>query len=194
MPYIRGSRRSVGIGGFLLNRSAIQWDGTTPFTESPTGTPFADRVAIASFMIDVHEMNNYQPGNRSCYPPYVPYYEPYYNDRNVLPFSIPLRALTNQKFDQNFLVAGKTIASSFLASSAVRLHPGEWATGSAAGAVAATLVKTGGGGGGGGGGAGTGAGASGMAGLLRDPSALAHAVAVAKNPGLQIWGKAESPF
>jgi hypothetical protein len=63
---------------------------------------------------------------------------------DVLPWSIPLRALTNDRFSGNFLAAGKSIATSFLvSSSAGRLHTGEWASGSAAGAVAATLAKTG---------------------------------------------------
>eukprot|EP00035_Acanthoeca_spectabilis_P033268 m.22716 g.22716 ORF g.22716 m.22716 type:complete len:852 (+) comp5851_c0_seq1:51-2606(+) len=171
MPYIRGSRRSVGIGGFVLNATTMSWNKSSPLPTAPVGTPFPDRVAIASFFFDVHEMYDYQPEGRKCYPTYVPSFIAYYNDDNVKPFSVPLRALTNAKYDQNFLLAGKTIASSFLVSSAVRLHPGEWATGSAAGAVAATLFKT----------------ATGVASVLGDPQKLAHVIDVAKKHTPRDW-------
>ena len=40
------------------------------------------------------------------------------------------------------LVAGKTMAQSFMANSATRLHPTEWSTGTAAGVAAAYMAKT----------------------------------------------------
>ena len=169
MPYVRGARRSIGIDGFVLNASAIRWDGETPLPTRPVGTPFPDRVAITSFFLDVHEMHD--EGSRKCYPDYIPSYIPYYNDKTVLPFSIPLRALTNKQYDKNFLVAGKVIATSFLASSATRLHPGEWASGTAAGAVAAMLVRTG----------------NGVSEVLADPSTLARVVAAAANHTPRDW-------
>jgi hypothetical protein len=89
-------------------------------------------------------MHDYQSGGRKCYPDYISggKFVAYMNDRDILPFSIPLRALTNSQFDKNLVMAGKTIATSFMVSSATRLHPGEWATGSAAGAAAAVLATT----------------------------------------------------
>lgn len=42
------------------------------------------------------------------------------------------RSLTNAKYD-NLLVAGKTIAQSFLVNAATRLHPVEWSSGTGAG-------------------------------------------------------------
>lgn len=44
------------------------------------------------------------------------------------PYYIPFRALTVQNTD-NVLVAGKSIAESFHANGATRLHPSEWTTG-----------------------------------------------------------------
>ena len=41
------------------------------------------------------------------------------------------------------LVAGKTMAQSFMANSATRLHPTEWSTGTAAGVAAAYMSQTG---------------------------------------------------
>jgi hypothetical protein len=172
MPYVRGSRRSVGIDDYVMNVSEIHWNQQMLLPNNPVGTPFHDRVAIASFFLDVHEMHNYQPNNRSCYTSDLPpHYIPYYNDDHVLPFSIPLRAFTNKKFNNNFLLAGKTIATSFLVSSAVRLHPGEWATGSASGAVAATLVKT----------------ETSIAAVLKDPLALAHVIETAEKHTPRDW-------
>jgi hypothetical protein len=104
MPYVREARRSIGIDGFVLNASSIRWGGNL-LPHAPVATPFPDRIAIASFFLDVHEMHNYQPGGKKCYPEYVPSYEAYYNDDKVLPFSIPLRALSNHKCEQQCLGA-----------------------------------------------------------------------------------------
>ena len=54
------------------------------------------------------------------------------------PYYIPFRALTSDGAD-NLLVAGKTMATTFSANSATRLHPEEWSSGVAAGAAAALL-------------------------------------------------------
>lgn len=51
------------------------------------------------------------------------------------PFQIPLRALIPQKID-NFLVAGKSIATSHIAAAAYRVHSFEWSSGAAAGITA----------------------------------------------------------
>jgi hypothetical protein len=60
---------------------------------------------------------------------------------DTLPFFVPFRALTNDRIE-NLLVAGKTMAQSFLANSATRLHPIEWSTGTAAGVAAAYMART----------------------------------------------------
>ena len=82
---------------------------------APVATPFPDRVAIASFFLDVHEMHDYQPGGKKCYPDYIPSFQSYYNDDLVLPFSIPLRALSNQKYASNIGVVDYLGPLSFFA-------------------------------------------------------------------------------
>ena len=49
--------------------------------------------------------------------------------------------MTNAGAD-NLLVAGKTMATTFSANSATRLHPEEWSTGVAAGVAAGLLAST----------------------------------------------------
>lgn len=125
LPYIRDTRRSVGIDGFILRIADLTGDPA-----KITAPSHVDRIAIGCYDADIHAMANVK------YPEYV------YQRRVVLPFHIPFRALTNDAFD-NLLVAGKTMAQSFLANSATRLHPIEWSTGLAAGIAAAEMAKTG---------------------------------------------------
>ena len=125
LPYIRDTRRSIGLDGFVLRFA----DLSGPAVQL-TGTPFDDRIALGAYPADVH------PLTTCALPDYVLAAD------DSLPFYIPFRALTNARFD-NLLVAGKTIAQSFLANSATRLHPIEWSTGTAAGVAAAHMAKTG---------------------------------------------------
>lgn len=124
-PYLRDTRRSIGIGDFILTAQDL--------TTSPTGRTgraFADRVAIGLYNGDIHPL-------RTCnYPAYL------YHEVSAYPFFIPLRALTNRDVD-NLLVAGKTMAQSFQANAAIRLHPIEFSSGIGAGAAAATMVLDG---------------------------------------------------
>jgi hypothetical protein len=60
-------------------------------------------------------------------------------NHSVRPYYIPFRALTAHGVD-NMLVSGKSMAQSFLANAATRLHPTEWSTGVAAGAAAAMMA------------------------------------------------------
>jgi hypothetical protein len=84
-----------------------------------------DRIAIGTYNADIH-------GMEGCdYPPY---------DSLTLPFYIPLRALTNATV-VNLLLAGKTMAQTFLANAATRLHPIEFASGIGAGAAASVMVR-----------------------------------------------------
>jgi hypothetical protein len=122
-PYLRDTRRSIGIDGYVLPFSEL----TGPESKK-TGVRYPDRVALGSYLADIHPL-------RTCkLPGYF-----YGFDPKTLPYYIPLRALTNDGVD-NLLVAGKTIAQSLLASAATRMQPTEWATGIAAGAAAATMV------------------------------------------------------
>jgi len=123
MPYIRDTRRSIGIDDFILKFSDLK-DGNS---SDPIANPFPDRVAIGAYVADIHSVNN-------CSTP------SYLEDHDTHPFFIPLRALTNKSFD-NLLVAGKTMAQSYHANAATRLQPIEWNSGAAAGIAASYMVK-----------------------------------------------------
>ena len=125
LPYIRDTRRSVGLDGYVLKFADIAGPAARV-----TGTRFKDRVAIGAYPADIH-------GVVTCtMPAYVHAHD------ETLPYYIPLRALTNGDFS-NLLVAGKTMAQSFLTNSATRLHPIEWSSGTAAGVVAASMASRG---------------------------------------------------
>ncbi|MFM9023898.1 MAG: FAD-dependent oxidoreductase [Planctomycetaceae bacterium] len=123
LPYIRDTRRAIGLDGFVLKFS----DLSGPASQR-TGTVFPDRVALGAYPADIHPIAGCK----------LPAYLTAAHD--TLPFCIPFRALTHGKLD-NLLVAGKTMAQSFLANSATRLHPIEWSTGTAAGVAAAHMAK-----------------------------------------------------
>ena len=125
LPYIRDTRRSIGLDGFVLKFANL----TGP-ASAKTGTKFADRIALGAYPADIHALAGRD------YPPYL------IAAHDTLPFYIPFRALTNERVG-NLLVAGKTIAQSFLTNSATRLHPIEWSTGTAAGVAAAHMSATG---------------------------------------------------
>jgi hypothetical protein len=125
LPYIRDTRRAIGLDGFVLRFA----DLTGPAAQR-TGTVFADRVALGAYPADVHPIAGCD----------MPDYCRQAHD--TLPFCIPFRALTHRELD-NLLVAGKTMAQSFLANSATRLHPIEWSTGTAGGVAAAHMARNG---------------------------------------------------
>ncbi len=124
LPYIRDTRRSVGIDGFLLKISDL-----TGYPQRSTGKPFRDRIALGAYPADVHHIVT------CSYPAYV------LQGYQTLPYFLPFRALTNESFS-NLLVAGKTMAQSFMANSATRLHPVEWSSGTAAGVAAAYMARS----------------------------------------------------
>lgn len=126
MPYIRDTRRSVGLNGFVLTLADLSEDSTGSSTM--TGTRFPDRIAIGAYAADIHPLAGCE------YPDFV------HLEKTTLPFYLPLRSLTNRSCP-NLLVAGKTMAQTFMANSATRLHPIEWSTGAAAGVTAAYMAK-----------------------------------------------------
>jgi hypothetical protein len=128
LPYVRDTRRSVGAGGFVLKLADLVGSIENQQLVRQTGTVFPDRIALGAYPADIHPLMGYE------YPPQV------LENHPTLPFYVPLRALTNDGFD-NLLVAGKTMAQTFLANSATRLHPIEWSSGAACGVVAADLAK-----------------------------------------------------
>jgi hypothetical protein len=124
LPYIRDTRRSVGLDGFLLTINDLSRPAALK-----TARRFADRVALGAYPADVHPVANYPM------PPHL-------FEHETLPFFIPFRALTSERYG-NLLVAGKTMAQSFLANAATRLHPIEWSSGTAAGVAAADMARSG---------------------------------------------------
>ncbi|MBS2017602.1 MAG: FAD-dependent oxidoreductase [Deltaproteobacteria bacterium] len=126
VPYIRDTRRSVGLDDFVLTSSDLRGPAS-----QVTGKRFRDRIAIGAYAMDIHGLSGCR------YPSYVQA-----AGHETLPFFVPFRALTNRDVS-NLLVAGKTMAQSFLANAATRLHPIEWATGTAAGAASAHMAKWG---------------------------------------------------
>lgn len=125
LPYIRDTRRSIGLDGFVL-----QFESLTGPAANVTGEKFHDRIALGAYAADIHPLHD------ATLPEYLK------AAHDTLPFHIPFRALTHHQFG-NLLVAGKTMSQSFLANSATRLHPIEWSTGTAAGVVAAHMAKHG---------------------------------------------------
>jgi hypothetical protein len=121
MPYIRDTRRSIGVDGFTINELDLSGN-----IAQLTGTQFPDRVALGCYDIDVHSIYGCK------YPGYI--------HHKILPYFIPFRALTNQKI-MNLIVTGKTMAQTFFANSAIRLHPSEWSSGHAGGSAAAFMVQ-----------------------------------------------------
>ena len=119
LPYVRDTRRSVGLNGFVLRSDDLS-----------AATRFADRVGIGDYIyFDVHAM-------QGCAPPKFP-------AAPLQPYYLPLRALTTSAANAtNLLVAGKTMAQTQAANAATRLHPVEWASGTAAGVLAVAALDT----------------------------------------------------
>ena len=123
LPYIRESRRSIGHNDFLMNITTIRGRA-----RDLHGYIFPDRLCIGSYDADFHRMTN------CSYPSYMTKSNP------ILPYYIPLRAMTNRDID-NLIPIGKTMAQSFLVNSAVRLHPVEFSIGQAAGVVGVYAIQ-----------------------------------------------------
>jgi len=92
---------------------------------------YPDSVGIGHYNIDFHPCMRLSP-------PETPGNSEYPGVRQAqgetYPFQIPLRAMIPQRID-NFLVAGKSIATSSIAAAAYRVHSFEWSAGAAAGVL-----------------------------------------------------------
>lgn len=132
-PYLRDTRRAVGVDGFRLLHAALR------DTKGRTGVRFADSVALGEYNDDTHHLKNSSHGvDWICtYPKYIRG-----AGEGAKPYYIPMRALMVGGAP-NLLVAGKTMAQSFHANSNTRTHPSEWSSGVAAGGIAALLVGRG---------------------------------------------------
>ncbi|MGD1712339.1 FAD-dependent oxidoreductase [Dapis sp. BLCC M172] len=102
-------------------------------------TIFPDSVGIGHYAIDFHPCMTKSPAEA-----------PGNTERagirrgqgSAYPFQIPLRAMIPQKID-NLLVAGKSIATSYIAAAAYRVHSFEWSAGAAAGTTIDFALKRG---------------------------------------------------
>ena len=132
LPYLRDSRRAAsGLDGFRLTAADL-WT-PDPATGNRTTARWPDTVGLGVyFYADIHKM-----ANTSCtYPAYIQ------AGKAVLPYYFPFRSLATPA-SPNLLLAGKSLAQTFFANAATRLHPEEWTTGCAAGAAAALMVQRG---------------------------------------------------
>jgi hypothetical protein len=129
-PYLRDNRRlKRGLNGFRLVYADLNF--SNPLDSGATARPFYDTVAIGDyFYADIHALSPGVCASGAVYPDYITCCE-----HPVLPYYIPFRAMASSEI-VNILVPGKSMAQSFLANAATRLHPTEWSTGVAAGAAA----------------------------------------------------------
>ncbi|MCC6547104.1 FAD-dependent oxidoreductase [Candidatus Sumerlaeota bacterium] len=125
-PYVRCARRIVGPGNFrILER---HWKNSeSPDYDNMPSHRYYDAVGIGSYAADVHPIRN----QRGLKPGF----------ERPAPFYIPYRALLSGNV-ANLMACGKNMAQTFITNSAYRLHPIEWASGSAAGTAAGLLYTT----------------------------------------------------
>jgi hypothetical protein len=135
-PYVRETRRAVGLGGFRLLSTMMM-----------KGHPvrFNDTVGVGGYNFDVKPGAGYGAANGG--PRRLPSYMWNTSTNTGLaghaaPFQFPFRALTVQGAP-NVLACGKTLAMSFAANTAAREHLDEWSSGVGAGAAAAMMVARG---------------------------------------------------
>lgn len=102
-------------------------------------TMYPDSVGISHYAIDFHPC-------MTLAPPEAPGNTERAGVRQIhgpsYPGQIPLRAMIPQKID-NLLVAGKSIATSYSAAAAYRVHSFEWSSGAAAGTTADFVLEHG---------------------------------------------------
>jgi hypothetical protein len=124
-----------------LEAASVIRQGTPPdqISRRTRSTIYPDAVGIAQYAIDFHPC-------MSFYPPEAPGNTEREGVRRshgqAYPAQIPLRAMIPQRVD-NMLVAGKSIATSFIAAAAYRVHSFEWSAGAAAGTTASFALTQG---------------------------------------------------
>jgi hypothetical protein len=100
-------------------------------------TIYPDSVGIAQYAIDFHPCMTLSPPEAAGNTERAGVRQAH---GSAYPGQIPLRAMIPQKVD-NLLVAGKSIATSFIAAAAYRVHSFEWSVGAAAGITAAFALS-----------------------------------------------------
>lgn len=122
-PYIREARRIKAEFTVLEQHIGVDARG-----EQEGAAEFFDSVGIGSYMIDIHATVG---GHRARIP---------YN--LAWPFQIPLGALIPRRVE-NLLPACKNLGVTHITNGSFRLHPVEWNSGEAAGALAAFCLNQG---------------------------------------------------
>ncbi|SFP08080.1 FAD dependent oxidoreductase [Amycolatopsis arida] len=120
-PYVRESRR-IRAELTVLEQHV----GVAARPGAAGAEPFTDSVGIGSYRIDLHPST----GGRG------------YLDIPCYPFQIPLGALLPVRLD-NLVAGGKCLGVTHITNGCYRLHPVEWNTGEAAGALAAFALDHG---------------------------------------------------
>ena len=118
-PYIREGRRLKSF--YTVSECDISED----CQKGVRAKFFNDSVGLGGYAIDIHQC----PGESEAG-----------TWQEARHYQIPLGSLVCKDL-QNFAVAGKSLGVSHVANGAYRLHPEEWATGEAAGALAAFCIK-----------------------------------------------------
>lgn len=112
-PYVREARRLKSIG------RVWEWHvGVDACEDHRQAAQFGDTVGTGHYWLDIHGGPRSAGLWRACYP-----------------YQLPLMALIPRNVD-NLLAGGKCLGVSHVTNGAYRLHPTEFATGLAAGAVA----------------------------------------------------------
>jgi hypothetical protein len=140
-PYIRDTRRAVGLDGFRLNHT-MQMAAAAALTDPKFGPHFHDAVGLGSYNFDIKPGSGYGSSNGGARR--LPGYMWNFTSNTGLsghaaPFYFPFRALTVAGAP-NVLAAGKTIAMTYAANTAAREHADEWSSGVAAGAAAVVMA------------------------------------------------------
>jgi hypothetical protein len=154
-PYIRESRRIKAEFTVLEQHVGAVARAAVYGREVDGAEPFPDSVGIGRYGLDIHGCTPLAPGGppaRTRLDPIGPYGSETGGDtpdgghvlhtHDVWPFQIPLGALIPIRVE-NLLAAGKNIGVTHLSNSCYRLHPIEWNTGEAAGALAAFCLDRG---------------------------------------------------
>jgi hypothetical protein len=111
-PYIREGRR------LKAEYTVVEQDIVEAHNQGARARLFSDTVGIGLYPVDIHGHQEV-PGAA----------------QNTKPFQIPLRTLVSRECS-NYIAACKNIGVSHITNGAYRLHPVEWAIGSAAGVLA----------------------------------------------------------
>jgi hypothetical protein len=119
-PYIRESRR------LRARRTVVEADVSVEDQPGARARAFDDAVGIGWYPIDIHNSGADDVGV-SC---------------RTRPFQIPLGALVPRRV-RNLLAGAKNLGTTHITNGCYRLHPVEWNTGEAAGALAAFALEVG---------------------------------------------------